>query len=102
MNIASLCNAQGRPNDGARPSRLRYATLGNWLESLENYRRVRYDDHLFLWRVEVVDRRIGDSRLFTHLRRFAPFGGSLTTLGLQALDARDVLHHSIAPVAGRG
>jgi hypothetical protein len=68
-------------------------------ESLENSRRVRYGDHLFLWRVEVIDGRIRDSRLLTHLRRFAPFGGGFTTLGLQALDARNVLHHSIAPVA---
>ena len=65
------------------------------------------DDHKSacsrLWRlVEVIIGCIRGSRLLASVRCFATVSGGFTTFRLQALDARNVLHHTVTGVTGRG
>ncbi len=67
----------------------------------ENSGRVR--DGCLLWgHVEVIIGCIRDSRLRTFVRCFAAVSGGFTAFRLQSLDARNVLHHAIAGMTGRG
>jgi hypothetical protein len=67
----------------------------------ENSNRVR-DRYLLLGHVEVIFSGIRDSRLLTSVRCVAAISWGFTTFRRQALDARNVLHHTIAGVSGRG
>ena len=56
-----------------------------------------------LWgHVEVIIGCIRDSRLLASVRCFATVSGGFTTFRPQALDARNVLHHTVTGVTGRG